>query len=194
MFHLFGLFLQTCEKVYEPSDDTLLLGEALDTKKGELVLDMGTGTGLLAMIAAKRADRVVAADISPSALECAQKNLESNGIEDMEIRKSDLFEKISESFDLIIFNPPYLPTESGEARDELSISWDGGMDGRDVIDRFLKDLKEHLFPGGRVLMIGSTLSNYERTFEILRSQGFKASIASSKKVAFEKIVVIRGEL
>jgi release factor glutamine methyltransferase len=187
-----GLRIKQCEGVYAPADDSLLLADNLVAGIGERVLDMGTGTGLLGLIAAKYGGQVVAVDLNERALKCAKENAKLNGIRNFKTRKSDLFSKVPEKFDLIIFNPPYLPTEDWEPKDEEAISWDGGRSGREVIDRFLKDVKDHLVRGGRILMVGSSLSNYEKTISILKGQGFRISLLASRKLDFEELVVIRA--
>lgn len=102
------------EKVYWPAEDTFLLAENMKVKENDVVLDMGTGCGILAVLAAENAKKVVAVDINPYAIKCAEKNAEINGFEEkIEFRLGDLFRPIrsNEKFDLIVFNAPYLPSE-----------------------------------------------------------------------------------
>jgi release factor glutamine methyltransferase len=153
---------------------------------------MGTGTGLLGLLAAKSANHVIGVDLNQLAIECARVNAKINNIRKFTTRTSDLFSHVPESFDLIIFNPPYLPTEDWEPKDEETISWAGGRSGREVIDRFLKKAKDHLVRSGRVLMVGSSLSDYEKTLRILEGQGFEISLLASKKLDFEELVVIKA--
>jgi release factor glutamine methyltransferase len=153
---------------------------------------MRSGTGLLGLIAAKTAKDVLAVDINDSAVRCTKENAQLNGFKNFKVIKSDLFSRVSGRFSLIIFNPPYLPTEGLEPKDEVSLAWDGGRSGRRVIDRFLAEVKEHIVPRGRLLMIGSSLSNYERTMEVLDMQGFKVSIKAMKKLDFESLVLIHA--
>ncbi|HDH27761.1 MAG TPA: methyltransferase, partial [Euryarchaeota archaeon] len=115
-----------------------------------------------------------------------------NCVENLEVRKSDLFSNVSETFDLIVFNPPYLPTEEGEPLDDVSLAWDGGRSGRVVIDRFLAGLSGHLNPGGRVVTLGSSLSDFEKTISVLEGMGFQISLVARRKLDFEELVVIRG--
>lgn len=92
---------------------------------------------------------------------------------------------------IILFNTPYLPSSDGEnVNDELNAAWNGGVDGRDVIDRFIDEVKEHLNAKGRVQMVQSTLSNVSKTLEKLEYLGFKASITAKEKYFFEEVVVI----
>jgi release factor glutamine methyltransferase len=146
-----GMEFQTCEKVYEPAEDTFLLAENLKVKKTDRVLEIGTGTGIIAILTSKIAENVIAVDINKYAVECTLKNSKLNQ-SDIDIRLGDLFDSTEgEKFDLILFNTPYLPTDEDERiDDELEAAWDGGPDGRLVINRFIEDLPAHLNPKGRV--------------------------------------------
>ncbi len=186
----FEVKISLCEMVYQPAEDTLLLARFINPTPGEVVLDMGTGTGLLGLIAAKKAARVVGLDINSKAVGCARLNARLNGIENFEARRSDLFEKVSESFDTVLFNPPYLPTEPLEPVDCYSRAWDGGVRGRAVVERFLGGVKEHLNPGGWIFILGSSLSGYEDTMSFLISEGFDVSVVGRQKLDFEELVVI----
>lgn len=115
------------------------------------VLDLGTGSGLGAIYAARRGAHIIASDINPEAVRCAQLNMLANHLEDrIEIRLGDLFEPVrGERFDVILFNPPYYRTQP---RDFADRAWRGS----DVFDRFLSELPEHLTQQGRALVVLST--------------------------------------
>lgn len=187
---------ETHPEVYEPAEDTFLLADNLKVERMSRVLEIGTGTGLIAITAAKRARMVIATDINLKALNCALNNIITNKAFNVELREGDLFEPVKdESFDLIIFNTPYLASsKDDEIKGELDAAWNGGVDGRMIIDRFLEDVKDYLNPDGRVQMLQSTLSNVDKTLEILKNHGFIVSITAEKKFFFEKIVVITASL
>jgi release factor glutamine methyltransferase len=187
-----GVKINACKGVYEPAEDSFLLAEALDVESCASVLDVGCGSGFLGLVVAKTAGRVLSVDLNPAALECTKENAMLNGAENLEVRRSDLFSSVTEKFDLIIFNPPYLPTEEGEPRDDVSLAWDGGWSGREVIDRFLADVSAHMNPGGRIYLLGSSLSDYEKTILVLEDYGFQISLVARRKLDFEELVVIRG--
>jgi len=193
--------LETDELVYEPSDDSFILAENLDVNLGDKVLEIGTGFGLIAMYASKLAKYVVATDINFNAIELAEKNFENNNINNIKLLFGDLFEPIKsepekdQKFDVILFNTPYLPTEECEIlEDNLNYAFDGGLDGRKVIDRFLNEVKNYLNEGGRVQLVQSSLSNVEQTLLKLEELGFLTEITASEKFFFEEIVLITGFL
>ncbi len=180
--------------VYKPSDDSFLLAKHIPRfSKGD-VLDVGTGCGIQAIAAAKKAKSVLAIDISESALECAQKNAKAHGFSSkIKFLKSDLFSQIpkSQKFDLIIFNPPYLPTTEAEATSGiLDAAWNGGKDGRKVIGRFLREFPTYLAPEGALLMLHCDLADTGKTIEALAAAGFSVSILEEKPVPGEKLSVL----
>jgi release factor glutamine methyltransferase len=186
------------DSVYGPRDDSFLIADQiykLDLS-GKDVLDLGTGSGILAIIAAKRgAEKVIATDVNSSALADARMNARIHGVEEMiEFRNSDLFSDVNENFDLIISNPPYLPVEKGEVLDDLAKAWDGGQDGRVFIDQFLAEFKSHLTPGGSYIIVHSSLADNKKTLKILDELGLTANIISNKRIQFEELVVIEGTL
>lgn len=181
--------------VYEPAEDSFLIASQLQITKDARVLDMGTGCGILALLASKKASKVVAVDISPQAVYCARMNAELSGSgRTIDVRLGNLFEAIkdNERFDLILFNAPYLPTESDEAKDWLEKAWSGGRNGRNVIDQFIDNVSNHLARNGRILMVQSTLSNVKYTLEHFSQHGLHAIVVESRKLDFESIVLIEA--
>jgi release factor glutamine methyltransferase len=191
-----GLCFNTHPQVYEPAEDSYLLAENLELNRRDEVLEIGTGTGIIAVCAARKVARVVATDINPHAIQCTTKNLIANRAFNVELREGNLFEPVlDEKFDLILFNTPYLPTEEDEMPDDdLNAAWDGGINGREVIDGFLDGLCQHIREGGRVQLVQSSLSDMEKTIGRLEEMGFHAWVSARKKCFFEDIVVITGKL
>jgi release factor glutamine methyltransferase len=184
------------EHVYEPAEDTFLLAERLTVTEDDTVLEVGTGCGILAVLAAEKAKRVVAVDINPYAIECAAKNAETNGLKGrIEFRRGDLFQPIKpdERFSLILFNSPYLPSEPDEKKSWIGKAWAGGSDGRQVIDRFVMDSPNFLADGGRIQLVQSTLSNVDRTIQMFNEKNLQATVAAQVKVAFESIVLVEAK-
>ena len=186
--------IETDDLVYIPSDDTFLLAENLEIKEGQSVLEIGTGSGLVSMYASLLSDDVTATDINYNALELAEKNFKLNNINTIRLEFGDLFEPVKdEKFDVILFNTPYLPTDSDDIiNNDLNYAFDGGLDGRKVIDRFINEVSNHLNDKGIVQIIQSSLSDNDRTLHMFDSNGFIAEIAASEKFFFEEIVLINA--
>lgn len=183
------------EEVYEPAEDTFLIARNLSVERGARVLDMGAGCGILAVLAARNASRVVAVDINPQAVKCTLGNAAANGVSaKVEARLGNLFAvlKAEEVFDLIVFNAPYLPIDSGEGRSWVEKAWAGGTTGRTVIDRFVDQVSQHLAENGRVLLVQSTLSDVEATLQRFSRHGFRASVIDEEKVPFETVALLEA--
>ena len=186
--------INTDDNVYIPAEDSYLLADNLQIKKGQSVLEIGTGSGIVAMYASRLTENITVTDINFDACELARKNFEANDIKNIEILFGNLFEPVkNRKFDVILFNTPYLPTEEGEILDSnLNYAFDGGLNGRKVIDLFLNEVGNHLNDGGIVQMIQSSLSGNEETLEKLDNLGFIAEIAASEHFFFEDITLINA--
>jgi release factor glutamine methyltransferase len=181
-------------QVYEPADDTFLLAAHLNPPKGATVLDLGTGCGILAILATENADRVIATDINPYAVMCTHFNTKSNNLSHkIEVRHGTLFNPLhrDEKFDQILFNPPYLPDVRPQTG-WLDKAWNGGLSGRIWIDPFLKQVSRYLHKAGSLLLIQSSLSGYEDTLKILQLDGFSVHILAEQKLFFETIALIQA--
>ncbi|MCS7115267.1 MAG: class I SAM-dependent methyltransferase [Nitrososphaerota archaeon] len=183
--------------VYEPAEDSFLFAENLTLEKGEGVLDMGTGCGILGIVAADKASRVVAVDINPYAVRCAKENARLNGVANkMFLIQGDLFApiKAGEKFDVILFNTPYLPIDLSEGQNWIEKAWAGGTNGRAVLDRFLNDFPVYLKDDGRVLLMQSTLANVDKTLKIFAAKGFKTRVVAKRDLPFfETIMLIEAK-
>lgn len=180
--------------VYEPAEDTFLLADNMDVNEDDIVLDMGTGCGILAVLSALKASYVVAIDINPYAVRCAKENARRNSVlSKIDFICGNLFGPLRNGlrFTLILFNPPYLPLE-GKPKTWIEYAWAGGVNGRGVIDKFLVALPNHLVYGGRLLMIHSSLSDTEKTIKFLEERGFKVEIIDEIMLFFETITLIRA--
>lgn len=186
--------INTDDNVYVPAEDSYLLADNLEIEYGMSVLEIGTGSGIVAMYASRLTDNITVTDINFDACELARKNFQANNIENIEILFGNLFEPLeNRKFDVILFNTPYLPTEEGEVIDDtLNYAFDGGLNGRKVIDLFLNELKSHLNDGGIVQMIQSSLSGNEETLAKLDELGFMAEIKASEHFFFEDITLINA--
>ncbi len=186
--------INTDDNVYIPAEDSYLLADNLEIEKGQSVLEIGTGSGVVAMYASRLTDRITVTDINFDACELARKNFEENNIENIEILFGNLFEPVkNRKFDVILFNTPYLPTEEGEVlEDTINYAFDGGINGRKVIDMFLNEVGNHLNDGGTVQLIQSSLSGNDETLTRLDELGFIAEIKASEHFFFEDITLINA--
>lgn len=177
--------------VYPPAEDSFLLADNLVVSGGR-VLDVGTGCGIQAIVMAGSAPEVLACDIDMEAVKCAEYNAHLNK-SDIEIFQGDLFECMSGKFDLIVFNPPYLPSDLSGTDDELKKCWDGGENGREVIERFIGGAVEFLKSEGRVQLLASSLSSIELVMQKFAETGLKPEITARKKYFFEELCVITAK-
>lgn len=178
---------KNCEHVYEPAEDTFLLLDATlnEIEEDDFVLELGTGGGIIAEALSKRS-RVVATDINPYAVRCAR----SRGLD---VIRTDLFKGLRGKFDLILFNPPYLPIKHGEIEDKwLETSWGGGKDGRKVINEFLNEVGRYLSKRGRFLLVVSSLSEMDEVINFAEEKGFEIEVFEEKRLFFERLAVIKG--
>ncbi|WP_330347929.1 HemK2/MTQ2 family protein methyltransferase [Streptomyces sp. NBC_00582] len=178
--------------VYRPQTDTGLLGRAMRreriTRRTE-VLDLGTGSGALAVEAARRGARVTAVDISWMALAAAWCNALLNG-RTVRVRHGDLASAVpGRRFDLVVTNPPYVPAPPGAGPPRGSArAWDAGTDGRLHIDRICAAAPAVLRPEGRLLMVHSHLSGVEETLTRLRATGLRAEVVDRTRLPYGRVL------
>ncbi|MBC8494805.1 methyltransferase [archaeon] len=165
---------------YEAREDSFLLQKQIKNYAKGFILDMGTGSGIQAEEAAKFSDKVLAVDINEKAIKHCEKKLPR-----IEFRQSNLFSNITENFDLIVFNPPYLPNEP-RAPD---IALDGGKEGYELIGAFLKQAKEHLNEDGTILLLFSSFSKKEKIINILKEENYKYKEIAREHIEFEDLYV-----
>ena len=194
----FGKYIfDVWENVYEPAEDSFLFAENLIVEKGTHVLDVGTGCGILGVLAAEKAAAVLAVDLNPYAIRCAKENSALNNVGNkMAFIQADLLTAFGENaqFDLILFNAPYLPAAEREAETWIGRSWAGGVNGRQVIDRFISQVQLHLKTSGRVFLMQSTLVNVEETICKFGEHKLKARVKAQRKLPFfETLVLVEAE-
>jgi HemK-related putative methylase len=152
------------------------------------VLDMGTGSGVCAVFAARHARRVVAVDINRAAVRCARINAALNDLEGrIECRHGDLFAPLGElRFDAVFFNPPFI---LGSPASERDCAWRSA----DVAARFATGLGRHLAVNGRAYLLLSTFGDACGTFvDELRSHGFEMSVLAKRRYINERVTVIEA--
>ena len=185
------------DNVYEPAEDSFLFAENLDVPNGAQVLDVGTGSGILSILAAEKAGNVLTIDLNPYAVQCAKENAKINHmLEKMAFMQADLLTALNENakFELILFNAPYLPAAENETDSWIGRSWAGGINGRQVIDRFIFQAPSHMKTNGRILLMQSTLANVEETINKFVELGLKATIKAERKLPFfETLTLIEAK-
>lgn len=176
--------------VYLPREDSFLLQKWVEKMAKGIVLDIGTGTGIQAFAAAPTSKKVIAVDVNPDAIDYCNNAMLVSDLQNIEFRVSDLFSNVKEKFDVIIFNPPYLPESEFDKEKDTT----GGKNGWETIEKFLKEAKSHLNAGGKILLVFSSLTNKEKILEIAAKLKYKATMLDKKHYSFEDLFVYQFEL
>ncbi|WP_324661778.1 HemK2/MTQ2 family protein methyltransferase [Haloarcula sediminis] len=176
------------ETVYQPAEDSDLLARtaAARVAPGDHVLDVGTGSGYVAATLAEAGADAVGVDLSPLACREAA----DNGVS---VVRGDLVAPFrADAFDLVAFNPPYLPTPAeAEWDDWMEAALSGGEDGRRLVDPFLETVGRVLTPGGEVLMLVSSLTDPDAVRAYARERGLESEVLATEKHPYEELVVLR---
>jgi release factor glutamine methyltransferase len=188
------------EEVYTPEEDTFLLLKAAlaEARPQDRALEVGCGSGFISLELSTRVASLLATDINPHAVRATKQHAveaEATKAKEIEVVRADLFRGIEGRFNLIIFNPPYLPTKKAE-RDSRWINYalDGGESGRETIDRFLKYLPDHLCPGGSALLLISSLTGPGEVQKTALARGLTVKTVASDRCFFEQLYVLRLEV
>jgi release factor glutamine methyltransferase len=190
-FEYKNIKLEVPENVYYPREDSLLMARVLEKAGVErkLVLEIGSGSGFLSVLMALREAKVTAVDVNEEAVETTRSNAEKNNVH-VSAGQSDLFENVHSLYDLIIFNPPYLPVEEGET----DAIYAGGLSGREVIERFVAEVRNYLRPKGKVLIVISSLTGEKEVSELFNREGFSTTVLEREKIPWEELIVIEAGL
>jgi len=174
----------TPKSIYSPSEDSFLMVDAIATLpvEGRRVLDVGTGSGILGLFCALRGAQVTVTDVDEHALQQTMKAAGVLGLS-VETTLSDMFSKVQGLFDLVLFNPPYLPSSVIEDR-----TVDGGRGGTTLLKRFLEGLAAHLKSGGTALLLASSLNGPASLIEEHRE--FQYSVVAKRALFFEELQVL----
>ncbi|WP_327740343.1 methyltransferase [Streptomyces nojiriensis] len=178
--------------VYRPQADTLLLADALaleDLGPRTDALEIGTGTGALALHAAGRGARVTAVDVSWPAVVTARLNSLRRRLP-LRVLHGDFAARTAGCrFDLVVANPPYVPAPGDQLPSRgPERAWDAGPDGRGVIDRICAGAPALLRPGGVLLMVHSALCGAGETLDRLTGVGLAAEVTASASVPWGPVL------
>lgn len=179
-----GLSIASDRDVYPPSEDSELLIDALDVRRGERVLEIGCGSGVVSIHCALAGAEVVCGDVNPRAVALTRMNAAANGAV-LEAVETDVYSNVEGRFDLVLFNLPYLPVEEGEG---LARAWSGGPDGLGPLPRLLDGAPKHLLPGGRVVVVTSSLMDRKGLWEILAP--YSVRTLAKLPMFFERLSVL----
>ena len=189
--------LVTLPGVFAPISDSRFLADCLREQTlppRATVLDLCTGSGILAVTAARRGARPVAVDVSRRAVLTVCLNARLNSVKVRAVR-GDLFDAVGPtSFDAIVSNPPYVPAES----DDLPTrgperAWDAGTDGRVVLDRIIREAPAHLNPGGFLLLVSSSILGTDRTLAQLADAGLHGEVIARRRGPLGPLMLARVE-
>ena len=166
-------------EIYFPAEDSYLLSEVLKKQKinsKDKILDMGAGTGIQAksLLSKLNSENITLADINSTAIKFLRKKFPKS-----KTIKSNLFQNIKSKFDIIIFNPPYLPAHKFDKKSDTT----GGKKGGEIINKFLRQTKKHLNKKGRIFLLTSSL-----TKGILWN-GYQKKLLAKKRIFFEELYV-----
>ena len=165
---------------YPPSEDTFFLEDYIAKEKGNLALEIGSGSGYLTKILKKSFDFVVGTDINFKVLRNQTYKTDNlvccNGAE-----------ALTSEFDLVICNLPYLATEQ-----ILDVATDGGLEGLEIPKKIIQSIKDCIKADGKFLFVTSSLSNYPELIEFTKKQGLRVEIAAKKKLFFEELILIKA--
>jgi release factor glutamine methyltransferase len=171
--------------VFRPISDSRMLAAAVARermKAGARLLDVCTGSGMLAVAGALCGAQSTAVDVSRKAVLTARLNGRLNRVCVRALRGSLFGPVTGERFDCIVSNPPYVPsTQDALPERGLSRAWEAGTDGRVLLDRICTEAAHHLAPGGVILLTHSTLIGEARTHELLQTGGLETETIERRR-------------
>jgi len=184
---------KTC---YLPSDDTFLL---LDTLKKEITnnnkynkaLELGFGSGVISLYIYDFVNNIDCSDINLEVINYFKEVKKKYNLEKINVIHSDLFENISNKYDLIIFNPPYVPSEEINRKDTSCLATDGGTNGTKIINKFINNLNKVFKKESVCYLLISSLNNIKDVEKLCKENNFRVKIINRKKLFFEELIILK---
>jgi release factor glutamine methyltransferase len=179
-FEYLGLTLSIPPKVQPITGMSDLLGRAVaeEVRDTDRVLDMGTGSGVNAILAAARSTEVVAVDVNPHAVGAARENAAANGVADrIEVFEGDLFDRVQGTFDLIVFDPPFRWFAPRDLRERSTTD-----ENYRTLTRFFREVPRYLAPGGRILVFFGTSGDSGYLDTLVRQARFDAEKLAGRRL------------
>lgn len=186
-------FLALDANVYRPGDDTFLLARAVADAvgPGTRFLEIGCGSGLVSLVAARHGGLVTCTDMNPQAVALARHNAKQNGLK-VTALEGDLFAGATGPFDVVAFNPPYLPTAPDEqVPGPLNLAFDGGPDGNRVVLRFAAQLAVLPHRPATLLVVHSSLADPTALTRVLSDLGYGCEVVAEEPHFYERLSVRR---
>ena len=191
--------LEIPKEVYLPSDDTDLM---INTLEKEIIskklffntaLELGSGNGYLSLYVYNNVNEIISVDLNPIVVEYLKKVKEKYQLDKQKILSSDLFSALDKNkkYDLIIFNPPYVPSEPLNLEKGIDLAVNGGKDGLEVISRFLKEFDLFLLKTGVCYLLVSSLNKINKIKKKISEKKMSCEIIASKKLFFEELFVLK---
>jgi release factor glutamine methyltransferase len=188
--------------VYLPEEDSYLLISTIRKylkSKDKIILEMGVGSGIVSIYLSDYASKVYAVDIDKEAIEYAKKEIKKvssrreKPIKNIHLINSDLFSRVNKElrFDLIVFNPPYLPNEK-KIKNDLALN--GGPEGNEVIIKFLVEAKDYLNMDGEILLLFSSFSKRNNILKKAKDLSYESKLLNKQIIFFEKLYVYKFKL
>lgn len=193
--------VKVLENVYEISEDvfnpkfyytSVFMAKHITVRPGDIVLDIGTGSGIQAITAGQTALKVIAVDINPEAVRFALRNVIANGLEKkVSIVHSDLFSSLNseDKFDVILFTPPYLKGTPKSDLDHALFDTE-----KKLARRFFREAGKHLRPDGYIQMVYSSFAEPEKVLAISRQSGWIHSLIAEEQTISEKFLIYKFTL
>lgn len=203
--------LELPKEVYLPSDDTYLM---LNTLEKEIIsknhffenaLEIGSGNGFLSLCVYNNVQKITSVDLNPIVVDYLNNIKDKYSLTKQKILLSDLFSALDKNnkFDLIIFNPPYVPSdpltlEKGidpsdpiNLEKGIDLAVNGGKDGLEIITKFLTELDSFLSKNGICYLLVSSLNKINKIKKQLSEKRMTCEIIASKKLFFEELFVLK---
>lgn len=185
--------------VYMPEDDSYLLLETIKKESNlsnKIILEMGAGSGVISIDLSYIVKKVYAVDLDKDSMTYIKKEIKkinsnkTKSIKNIQLINSDLFSNVNKElrFDMIVFNPPYLPNEKKIKND---IALNGGSEGNEIIIKFLEQAKDYLNVNGEIILLFSSFSKRNKILKTAESLNYSYKLLSKKIIFFEKLYVYK---
>ncbi|MEE9586098.1 MAG: HemK2/MTQ2 family protein methyltransferase [Nitrososphaerales archaeon] len=179
------------DNIYSPAEDTFLLIKAIRRYAADRVLEIGIGSGLVLSELVEKNNLAVGVDLDIQAVKSAKDSISNKPAwSKVNLVRCDSASPFRDgAFDLVVFNPPYLPSE-----EIMDTTVDGGSGGVEVSMAWFREASRCLGKGGKIVFVASSLSDVEGLFEYVRGFGFGVEVLSRARLFFEELSVVEARL